>query len=162
MIKDPDLIKQVTVKDFDHFVNHRSMAILDNDPFWSKNLFASRDERWRNLRYTLSPSFTSSKMKIMFSLIDECAQQFVDYFKKQDEEVVELEVKDALSRYTTDVIATTAFGVRCNSLQDKKNDFYLMGEDASNIGGLRLLKFVFYEISPLLCKVLPHFPISLC
>ncbi|KAJ3640966.1 hypothetical protein Zmor_027498 [Zophobas morio] len=154
VIKDPDLIKQVTVKDFDHFVNHRSMAILDNDPFWSKNLFASRDERWRNLRYTLSPSFTSSKMKIMFSLIDECAQQFVDYFKKQDEEVVELEVKDALSRYTTDVIATTAFGVRCNSLQDKKNDFYLMGEDASNIGGLRLLKFVFYEISPLLCKLL--------
>lgn len=40
LIRDPELIKQITVKDFDHFVDHRSFASDDADPLWSKNLFS--------------------------------------------------------------------------------------------------------------------------
>lgn len=142
------------MKHFDHFVNHREVTSADADPFWSKNLFASRDERWRDLRSTLSPSFTSSKMKIMFNLIDECAQQFIQHFKEQQQKVVELEMKDTLSRYTNDVIATAAFGLQCNSLKDRENDFYLMGKDANDFSGLRIFKFLLYAISPTLSKVI--------
>jgi cytochrome P450 family 9 len=153
VIKDPDLIKQITVKEFDHFVNHRQIADAGADPFWNKNLFASRDERWRDLRSTLSPSFTSNKMRIMYKLIEECAQQFVEYFQNQSNDLVELEMKDTFSRYTNDVIATTAFGVTCDSLKDKTNKFYLMGKDASDFGGWRILKFFAYGISPTLARV---------
>ncbi|KAJ8916088.1 hypothetical protein NQ315_004454 [Exocentrus adspersus] len=40
LIRDPDLIKQITVKDFDHFTDHRSLVPEDGDPLWSKNLVA--------------------------------------------------------------------------------------------------------------------------
>jgi cytochrome P450 family 9 len=153
LIKDPDLMKQVTVKEFDHFVNHRQIADAAADPFWNKNLFASRDERWRDMRSTLSPSFTSNKMRIMYKLIEECALQFVEYFQNQSEDVVELQMKDAFTRYTNDVIATTAFGVKCDSLKDKTNKFYMMGKDASDLGGWKILKFFAYGLSPTLARL---------
>ena len=93
-------------------------------------------------------------MKIMFNLIDECAQQFIQHFKEQQQKVVELEMKDTLSRYTNDVIATAAFGLQCNSLKDRENDFYLMGKDANDFSGLRIFKFLLYAISPTLSKVI--------
>ncbi|XP_044270810.1 probable cytochrome P450 9f2 [Tribolium madens] len=154
MIKDPELIKQITIKDFDHFVNHRRLVNADDDLFWSRNLFARRDEKWRDMRSTLSPSFTSSKMKIMFNLIDECAKEFVEYFRSKTSDTIELEMKDTLRRFTNDVIASTAFGLEINSLQDGKNDFLLMGEAATNFGYIRSLKFVLFTLSPTLCKLL--------
>ena len=89
----------------------------------------------------------------MYTLIDECAQQFIDHFRKEEGEIIELEMKDTLTRYTNDVIATTAFGLQCNSLKDRNNDFYLMGKDGSNFGGLRSFKFFMYGSSPTLFKV---------
>lgn len=40
LIRDPELIKQITVKDFEHFMDHRSVIPNNDDPVWSKNLFA--------------------------------------------------------------------------------------------------------------------------
>lgn len=40
VVKDPELIKQITVKDFDHFMDHRSFIPEGVDPLWSKNLVA--------------------------------------------------------------------------------------------------------------------------
>ena len=39
VIKDPELIKQITVKDFDYFTDHSSISVSDDDVLWSKNLF---------------------------------------------------------------------------------------------------------------------------
>ncbi|KAF2885853.1 hypothetical protein ILUMI_20320 [Ignelater luminosus] len=38
-IRDPELIKQITVKDFDHFVDHFNFFATNDEPLWSKNLF---------------------------------------------------------------------------------------------------------------------------
>lgn len=40
VIKDIELLKQITVKDFDHFTDHRSFLPEKTDPLWSNNLFA--------------------------------------------------------------------------------------------------------------------------
>lgn len=41
MIKDPDLIKLVAIKDFEYFTDHQSLAVAEDvDPLWGKNLFA--------------------------------------------------------------------------------------------------------------------------
>lgn len=42
IVKDPDLIKQITVKDFDHFVDHSMFVFTDSesDELWLKNLLS--------------------------------------------------------------------------------------------------------------------------
>ncbi|KAF2888953.1 hypothetical protein ILUMI_17220, partial [Ignelater luminosus] len=42
VIRDPDLIKNIMVKWFDVFSDHRVFAPKDVDPFWNKNLFAMK------------------------------------------------------------------------------------------------------------------------
>ncbi|XP_017777358.1 PREDICTED: cytochrome P450 9e2-like [Nicrophorus vespilloides] len=154
MIKDLDLIKRIAIKDFDHFHDHPGFSNEEIDPLWSKNLFASNGEKWRNMRTTLSPSFTSSKMKMMFTLLSDCAEQFAAYHKEQKEDVITVEMKDIFTRYTNDVIATSAFGIKCDSLRDKDNEFYKKGLIVTDFSGFSGLKFLIYQVSPMLAKLL--------
>lgn len=39
MLKDIELIKQVTIKDFEYFLNHRAFIDENLDPLFGKNLF---------------------------------------------------------------------------------------------------------------------------
>jgi cytochrome P450 family 9 len=64
-----------------------------------------------------------------------------------------VEMKDLFTRYTNDVIATSAFGIECDSLNNPKNEFYMMGKDVTNFGGVRAFILFGYMISPKLMKV---------
>lgn len=103
-------------------------------------------DKWKELRTTLTPSFTSSKMKIMFNMMEECSRQFADYFKAQDSETIDVELKDIFSRYTNDVIASTTFGLKVDSLRERNNEFYSMGKAYANFNGAALFKIFFYSI----------------
>nr|AGF69215.1 cytochrome P450 CYP9Z20v3 [Dendroctonus valens] len=155
MLKDPELIKQITVKDFDHFTDHRAAIDPELDPLFARNLFTLKGLRWRQMGSTLSGSFTSSKMKNMFSLMDEAAEHFTNFFLNQNKETIEIEMKDTYSRFTNDVIATTAFGIKVDSLEETDNVFYSMGKDLTNfnsfIGKLRILGIM---LAPKLFKAL--------
>ncbi|KAJ8916089.1 hypothetical protein NQ315_004455 [Exocentrus adspersus] len=155
VVRDPDLIKQMTVKDFDHFTDHRTFIPEESDPLWGKNLFALKGERWREMRAILSPSFTSSKMRFMFGLMQESAETFVKHFLDKNEDVVTVELKDIFSRFTNDVIATTAFGIQVDSLGQPNNNFYLMGKEATDFNGFwKSMKFLGYQIFPKLYSLM--------
>ncbi|KAL1509574.1 hypothetical protein ABEB36_004286 [Hypothenemus hampei] len=159
MLKDPELIKQLTIKDFDHFTDHRSFANAETEPLWSNNLFSLTGQKWREMRATLSGSFTSSKMKHMFEVINEAAQNFSTHFMKKDENIIELEIKDTFSRFTNDVIATSAFGLKVDSLEEPNNTFYTMGKDVTNFSSLlSTLKFVLLFTFP---RIFNYFKLSL-
>nr|CAH7744904.1 unnamed protein product [Callosobruchus chinensis] len=155
LVNDLDLIKTICVKDFDHFSNHRTFVPEDVDPLFGKNLFALKDQRWREMRAILSPSFTSSKMRGMFTLMSDCAEKWVDFFMNKNQDVIELDMKDSLTRYTNDVIATCAFGIEVDSLNNPDNNFYVMGRKATDLTSLRRkLKLMGYLIIPWLYKLL--------
>ncbi|KAF2899557.1 hypothetical protein ILUMI_06631 [Ignelater luminosus] len=154
IIRDLELSKQILVKEFETFPEHRTLIPEDADPLWSKNLFAMRGgEKWQHLRSTLSPAFTSSKMRMMFELMKECSQQFSNYYSKQGGTVT-VELKDAFSRFTNDVIATTAFGITCDSLENRENEFYIMGGKVTDFSGLKGLVFALNALSPTIANIL--------
>ena len=66
---------------------------------------------------------------------------------------LEVEMKDLFTRYTNDVIATSAFGIGCDSLKDPKNEFYTLGKKFTNFSGIQTLKFLGFSLSPNLMKV---------
>lgn len=97
------------------------------------------------MRSTLSPAFTSSKMRTMFALIKECAENFTNYFQKKMQvknEVIDVEMKDIFTRYTNDVIATTAFGIKCDSLTDQTNEFYMAGKEITTFKVSAIFKMI--------------------
>ncbi|KAF5288530.1 hypothetical protein FQA39_LY15398 [Lamprigera yunnana] len=152
IIRDPELIKDITIKDFDSFPNHRQFIPASVDPLWGKNLFQmSTEDGWHGMRAILSPSFTGSKMKILFNLMEECAAQFMDYFKSYNGEV-DVEIKDTFTRFANDIIGTCAFGIQCNSLKHRDNEFYMMGKEATDFSGFKSLKFFGYGFNSTLIK----------
>nr|AFU75896.1 cytochrome P450 CYP9AQ1 [Locusta migratoria] len=146
MISDPELISLVTVKDFDRFTDHMDFVTSDKgNPLLSSMLFSLKGKEWHDMSTTLSPAFTSMKMKNMFVLMSEIGQQMVQHLTKETaqlklssekEKVLTLELSDFFSRVTNDVIATTAFGVKVDSLAVPNNEFFTMGRDLSNVNPL--------------------------
>ncbi|GJQ77436.1 hypothetical protein Trydic_g20834, partial [Trypoxylus dichotomus] len=108
---------------------------------------------WRDMRSALSPSFTSNKMKIIFSLMTDCADVYVDYFSKQGKRI-NVELKSTTTRFANDVIASAAFGIKCDSINEKENDFYMMGAKLISTLLRRNIRFFLYTIAPKLCQVL--------
>uniref|UniRef100_A0A182S9K1 Cytochrome P450 n=1 Tax=Anopheles maculatus TaxID=74869 RepID=A0A182S9K1_9DIPT len=161
VVRDPELIKQITVKDFDHFVNHRPIfgSNLDRDSIalFGKTLFALSDQQWRNMRATLSPAFTGSKMRQMFDQVVECSADVVQYYREQNHDVDgrEYEMKEVFSRYTTDVIASCAFGLKVDSFRDPTNAFYTNGKRMIDFARFKiLLKVIAYRVFPWLMEKL--------
>ncbi|XP_011705828.1 PREDICTED: cytochrome P450 9e2-like, partial [Wasmannia auropunctata] len=87
VIRDPDLISTIAIKQFDNFCDHRPLINSILDPMASQNLFDLKGDHWREMRKLLSPSFTSSKMKMMFGLMCQCAENLVNFVTTQSGEI---------------------------------------------------------------------------
>ncbi|XP_018365068.1 PREDICTED: cytochrome P450 9e2-like [Trachymyrmex cornetzi] len=124
LLRDPELIKNILVKNFESFPNRLDFS-GSNDSLLKNNLFSLCGEKWRNVRNLLTPSFTSNKIKMMFTLISESAQDFAKFITTLPADKGCINMKDAFSKYTNDVIATCAFGIKINSMKDPTNEFYI-------------------------------------
>nr|QPF77610.1 cytochrome P450 monooxygenase CYP9A151 [Ostrinia furnacalis] len=158
VIRDLELVKKVTIKDFEHFLDHRTVVDDKLDPFWGRNLFSLKGDEWRNMRATLSPAFTSSKIRLMIPFMVEVGNQMISSLKKQIQESgtssIEVEAKDLTSRFANDVIASCAFGLKVDSQAQQDNEFYEMGKEASTFKFRQLLVFFGYNSFPKLMSKL--------
>lgn len=158
LVNDPKLLKQFTVKDFDHFSDHRVFVDETMDTLFGNSLFCMQGQKWRDMRSTLSPAFTGSKMRHMFSTVLDVTQQMIEHMSKEADkkgDLVQYEMKETCSRLLNDVIAISAFGVSVNSFEDPNNDFYLSGRQLMNIlGPLGMIKFFGFRLVPGLMKQL--------
>lgn len=99
----------------------------ENDPL-SGHLFSLKGDKWKNLRTNLSPLFSPGKLKKMFPTFLDCAmnlQSHVEKCARSDKNVIE--IRDLMARYTTDIIASVAFGIDNCSINEPDNLFRKMG-----------------------------------
>ncbi|XP_076748690.1 cytochrome P450 9e2-like [Xylocopa sonorina] len=141
VIRDPELITSVTVTNFDHFCDHRGFVDEDLDPLMGKNLLTLRGDRWREMRRLLSPIFTSSKMRVMFGLISDCADNLTDLIARGSKEGQVFDTKEVFRRYANDVVASCNFGYAVDSMRDPENKFYVFAKETLNFMSSLSLKF---------------------
>ncbi|CAB3253033.1 unnamed protein product [Arctia plantaginis] len=140
LVRDPELIKTIVVKDFDHFTDHREILSEELDPLFAGSLLLMKGEKWHDMRTTLSPAFTSSKMKYILPLMSDITNNIVEYLYEQQGQ--DIDVDDLMRRYTTDVIASAAFGLQVNSLKDRDNQFHKMGNELFDLTIRQRLLFI--------------------
>lgn len=151
LIRDPELIKSILIRDFDCFRSRMSTSDPHHDPIFSKMLFFARYGMWREMRTKVSPIFTTGKLKQMYPLIQQVGENLERYLHKNGERFVG-EVKHLASLYTTDVIATTVFGISSNSLENPKEEMYAQTSQLTNFTLRRGFNFLLISFAPKLNK----------
>lgn len=100
---DPELIQNLLVREFSSFHDRGIYYNKKDDPL-SANLLALEDAEWREKRMKLTPIFTSGKMKMMFEIVNSIGEKFVSAIDKELNMSSDLEMKEFLSKFTTDVM----------------------------------------------------------
>jgi len=93
IFRDPDIIKNVLVKDFSSFHDRGFFIDEEIDPL-TGHLFLLSGNRWRNLHVKLSPTFTSGKMKMMFQTLIDCGHELGTILEKSASNEETIEMKD--------------------------------------------------------------------
>jgi len=130
-IQDPELLRQIMVKDFNSFVErtgYDSTVFRDGgryDKIWGKMLTSLKGEEWKLVRSTFSPIFTSGKMKGMLGFVKTTSDNLVKELDKFADKEEEIEVKKIFGCYTMDGLASAAFGMDINSFEEGGNSVFI-------------------------------------
>lgn len=142
VLKDPELIKRILIKDFRTFSDRMFVANEKIDPIFANTLLVIKNPLWKTLRSKLSPFFTSGKLKMMFSLIKECGDDMDRYVVKNLDK--SLELKEMCAKFTTNVIATCAFGIQANCFEREDSEFRVAGRRIFDTKGINSFKRMCY------------------
>lgn len=147
-------MKQVAVKDFDHFAQRVPKSLGDVDQITGKSILFTTDQKWKDMRNVLNPIYTSAKIKLIFHVLSDCVLDFVSFYEDKAAEnrgSTKFDASEAFARITADGIASTAFGFKGDSTRNKNSEIYeiayAIDDDFSNP-----LKGFFIRIFPKLFK----------
>jgi len=145
-IKDLEHVRHILVKDFDHFLDHQHFGL---DSWSGKMLFFMRGEPWKELRTKMSPTFTTGKIRRMFSIIENCGQRLVGFLQQEIEKSPTVDFIEAYGKYTVDVISSAAFGLESGAFLEKKSVFEDMGEKLQFKSNFKAIaKFITMAVAP--------------
>ncbi|XP_058819694.1 cytochrome P450 9e2-like [Topomyia yanbarensis] len=149
LIHDPALVKQITIKDFDHFSDRANDITPEVDPLLGRALVFSNGPRWKHGRMALSPAFTGSKTRNMFILLSNYADAAMQRLVRDAKGgKLEREMKDLFQRLGNDVMTSISFGVEIDSVHDPENEFFLRGKCLSSTSGIQGFKVFIMTLFP--------------
>ncbi|XP_071564755.1 cytochrome P450 6k1-like [Temnothorax nylanderi] len=122
VIADPNIIQMILTKEFPSF-HDRGLYINEKINPLFDNLVFINGKKWRNLRKQLRPTFSTAKIKQMFDIVKECGEELTKYLEVKAKMRDSLEIKDMFARYTTDLIMSTAFGIKSNCIEEPNNEY---------------------------------------
>lgn len=78
LLRDPHIIKQILLKDFNSFAD-KFMEAGKDDHLGNLNLFLVKNPQWKVIRTKISPVFTSGKLRNMFDLMIQVGKNLDTY-----------------------------------------------------------------------------------
>lgn len=182
LIRDPEIIKSIMVKDFTHFINNEIYVDKQLDPLLGANPFVLKNEEWKKTRQMLTPGFAPAKVSYFFSQsnifftqrqhlfiisqgITRVSFQIKTIFPIAENvaknltsylerhQNTPLNAKDILGRYTCDIVALYGFGMEGNSFGDPNAQFLQIVRKFVTPDSLQGLKLTISFFLPRLLKV---------
>ncbi|KAK0405384.1 hypothetical protein QR680_017960 [Steinernema hermaphroditum] len=146
-VTDLDTLKKVLVKDFPDFTNRTQFLPRNAKTKLSllhDSLIVKTDDDWRNVRNTITPAFTSGKMKSMIPTMDSCAKIFCEVIGEYADKQEKIPLKEVCGKVTIDVISRTALGIESNVQRDENEPIL---EHAKKIFGTQGVSFRVFLIT---------------
>jgi len=129
-VNDVEILKNMEVKDFNHFVDRNEVNLSRNftvagniDKLWGLQLANASGDHWKDIRSTFTPIFTSGKMKGMVRFIVEVSRGLVTELHEKAKLGQEFNLKDTFGKFSMDALASCAFGVDAQSFTNDKSVF---------------------------------------
>lgn len=145
LVRDPELIRLIMIKDFAHFSDRGVHCNEDYDPL-SGNLFGVTGQRWKYLRSQLTPAFTSGKLKAMFSTIIDCGSSLSNYLNEFTINGKSINVREIAACFTTNVTASVGFGIDIDTIVNADNEFRVCGRHIFNQTPSNIIRsFLFFN-----------------
>ena len=121
-LTDTDIIREIFVKQFQTFPNRSQAAYISS--FWEKSVLMTTDvNHWKFLRSTMTPSFTSGKLKKMNGLVLECIDNLIDVLKEKSDGSDPVDMVPIFKATAMDIICKSAMGVEANALKNPDSEF---------------------------------------
>ncbi|CAK6960136.1 thromboxane-A synthase [Scomber scombrus] len=121
VVADPDMLRQVMVKDFSSFPNRMTIRFATKP--MTDCLLMLRNERWKRVRSILTPSFSAAKMKEMVPLINTATSALMNNLNIYAESGEAFDIHKCFGCFTMDVIASVAFATQVDSQNNPDDPF---------------------------------------
>lgn len=121
VISEPDMIEQVLVEKFSNFTNRMATG-LEPKPVADSVLFL-RDKRWEEVRSVLTTAFSPEKLSEMTPLISQACDVLLTHLERHAQSGEAFDIQRIYCCYTTDVVASVAFGTEVDSQEAPEHPF---------------------------------------
>ncbi|XP_077372715.1 thromboxane-A synthase [Festucalex cinctus] len=121
VVADPDMLRQVMVREFSSFPNRMTNRFA-NKPM-SDCLLMLKNEQWKRVRSILTPSFSAARMKEMVPLIQTATTALMDNLDVYAESGEAFDIHRCFGCFTMDVIGSVAFATQVDSQNNPDDPF---------------------------------------
>ncbi|XP_014772532.1 cytochrome P450 3A8 [Octopus bimaculoides] len=116
LISDPEMVKEICVKQFAIFSNRYD--VFPPDKIGDKFISFLTDNHWKFARTLLLPAFSTSHFKQTMGIMNSVVKNLEENFSLFADSNKAVEIKQIFSHYTIDMISSTAFGIEVNSMKN--------------------------------------------
>ncbi|KAJ8401409.1 hypothetical protein AAFF_G00386400 [Aldrovandia affinis] len=153
VVADPDMLRQILVKEFSSFPNRMPMRTVSKP--MSDSLLMLRDERWKRVRSILTPTFSSARMKEMVPLISTATDTLMRNLQSFAQSGESFDIHKCFGCFTMDVIASVAFGTQVDSQNNPDEPFVHHTQKFFSFSLFRPLMLLFIAF-PFLAGIIPN------
>lgn len=148
MVTDLELIKQVQITAFEHFKDGK---FIPDDYLATMGLqlglVDARGEQWKELKKLLTPAFSGPRIRKTAEAMNRVGDLMVQHLARQGEQEDQVNVEDAMEKFSMTCIAEVVFGVDVNCFEDPDNAFFEKGKTL-----MQMWRFLMVMFTPTLMK----------